>query len=122
MADTQNRRTRSVDCTRAMIAAIFRGWLDVPLEGGRRDFVLKKERPRLIKRQGGICAHCPRKLDDDESTHIHHKRSRKEFVGQVFEGKLSIEAALTECWAEVNLEAVCKTCHTRLGKNKRETS
>ena len=108
-------KTIMIACDKKMIVHLLRNWRPNRLQP--RWFLLKKERPRLISRQQGICALCSNPLGDDgKVTHIDHEKSVQTFSNEVLRGELTFDEAYGKLWNDSNLRAVHSGCNYRLNK------
>jgi hypothetical protein len=104
-----------INFDRNMIVALLRNWRPNRLRP--QPFLLAKERPRLIRMQGGNCLVCKKLLlDEGKATPIDHTVTVKEFAAKVTEGVLAFDEAYRQLWADSNLRALCRACNYNLNK------
>lgn len=114
---TGNTITLRLD--RAFVKHLLRCWGNNSLRP--QGVVLRKERPKFIEKQSGLCPLCqgPPLLDDGKLTHLDHIVTVNEFADRVFSGAMSFEDAYIALWSDENVRAVHSRCNYERNRRKR---
>src|SRR2546423_912667 len=104
-----------IDCDENMIVHLLKNWRRNRLRP--QGFRLAKERPRLIRKQNGICPLCCAKsrpkllVNDGKLTEIDHVVAVIAFADKALQRKLKFDVAYRRLWKDSNLWAVHRRCH-----------
>src|ERR1039458_438926 len=109
-ADSGEYQYMKIECDYTMVKHLLRLWTNNRLRP--QGVCLAKERPRLMKNQGGLCSQCNGVLvNDGKQTHIDHVVTVKTFAYRVMAGELTFDDAYLQLWDDSNIRAIHSKCN-----------